>query len=248
MFVPIGDTQVTGGYKPYVSYSLIVINIVIFIIQYQTPGNLVCDLSTIPSDIIQGRSLHTLISSMFLHGSWMHLLGNMVFLWVFADNIEARIGSVPFLIFYLLGGLIAGFSHIWFSTYNVDLTQIQCLPCSLINPCGDSEEHVAAAVIPSLGASGAIAAVLGAYLTMFPSSRIRVLVLILFRSFYLPAIVFLGIWFIQQLFYGIGSLSPDFSGDDSIAWWTHIGGFVFGVIAGLFFRMKYNDSERTFSY
>ena len=241
MLFPIGDTQVIGGHKPYVSYALIVINIAIFIVQYMTPGNLVCDFSAIPFEIIQGNSYYTLISSMFLHGGWLHLLGNMVFLWVFADNIEAKIGSFKFAVFYLTGGIIANFAHIYFSSYSTDLSQIQCLPCSMLMPCDDYTTHIATAAIPTLGASGAIAAVLGAYLVMFPKSRIKILVLLLFRSFYLPAIAFLGIWFLQQLFYGIGSLSSAFQGDDSVAWWTHIGGFVFGLATGIYYRFQYQE-------
>lgn len=236
MFFPIGDTQVENGYRPYVSYALIVINVFIFYIQYNTPGNLICSFSIIPIDIIQNNSYFTLITSMFLHGSWIHLIGNMVFLWVFADNIEAKIGGFKFILFYIIGGIIANLSHIYFTAYNIDLSQISCLPCSVLNPCDDIQANVAAVTMPTLGASGAIAAVLGAYLVMFPTSRVKIIVIFLFRSFYLPAIAFLGIWFIQQLFNGLGSLSPDFGGDESVAWWTHIGGFVFGFIAGIYFR------------
>ncbi|MCZ2100826.1 MAG: rhomboid family intramembrane serine protease [Chitinophagales bacterium] len=236
MIFPIGDTQVIDGHKPYVSYSLIVLNTIIFIIQYITPGNLICEFSAVPFEILQGNQSYTMISSMFLHGSWLHLIGNMVFLWVFADNIEAKIGSLKFAIFYIIGGIIANFAHIYFSTYSTDLSQIQCLPCSMLVPCDDETIQIATAAIPTLGASGAIAAVLGAYLVMFPKSKIKILVMFLFRSFYLPAIAFLGIWFFQQLFYGIGSLSSTFQGDDSVAWWTHIGGFVFGLAAGFYFK------------
>ncbi len=246
MFFPIGDTQVVGGHKAYVSYSLIVINIAIFIVQYTTPGHLVCEFSAIPFDIIQGDRYYTLISSMFLHGSWLHLLGNMVFLWVFADNIEAKIGSFKFIAFYLIGGIIANYAHIYFSSYNTDLSQIQCLPCSMFMPCDEYTTSIATAVIPTLGASGAIAAVLGAYLVMFPKSRIKILVMFLFRSFELPAIAFLGIWFLQQLFYGIGSLSSTFQGDDSVAWWTHIGGFVFGLAFGIFYRFQNQKTRQRY--
>jgi membrane associated rhomboid family serine protease len=238
MFFPIGDTQVEGGYKPYVSYSLIAINIFIYIVQFSTPGNLICEFSAVPYEILQGHSYFTLISSMFLHGSWMHLIGNMVFLWVFADNIEAKIGSFKFALFYLVGGIVANYTHIYFSSFNTNLEDIQCLPCSVLNPCDDFVSFVTTAAIPTLGASGAIAAVLGTYLVMFPKSQIKILILILFRTFNLPAIAFLGIWFVQQLFYGIGSLSADFGGDTSVAWWTHIGGFIYGLIVGLFFRFS----------
>ena len=240
MFFPIGDTQVQGGHKPLVSYTFIVINVVVFLLQLSTPGNLICQFSTIPLHIIEGTQYHTLISSLFLHGSWMHLLGNMLFLWVFADNIEAKIGSFKFLLFYIAGGLAASFAHIYFSTTPQELQNITCLPCSDDNPC-NVDMIVSAAVVPSLGASGAISAVMGAYLLMFPKSQIKVLVLILFRSFYVPALVFLLIWFGQQVLSGVGSLMPS-GNSDGVAWWAHIGGFAFGLIAGLFLKKYVKDS------
>lgn len=234
MFFPIGDTQVQGGHKPIVSYTFIAINIIVFLIQVSTPGNLICAFSTIPNDILKGEAYHTLITSVFMHGSWMHLIGNMLFLWVFADNIEAKIGSVKFFIFYLAGGLFASFAHIYFSTVNSDVSQFACLPCSLSSPCGDGVQ-ISSAVIPSLGASGAISAVMGAYLLMFPKSQIKVLVLIFFRSFYVPALLFLGLWFLQQLFSGFGSMVPN-AASEGVAWWAHIGGFVFGLVAGIYLK------------
>lgn len=247
MFFPIGDTQVKGGHKPLVSYTFILLNILVFLKQVTTPGNLICEFSTIPFDIIKGDGYYTLISGIFMHGSWMHLIGNMLFLWVFADNIEAKIGSFKFLIFYLAGGLFASFTHIFFSIDSSALSQITCFPCSLTNPCTD-DSNVSAAVIPSLGASGAISAVMGAYLLMYPKSQIKVLVLIFFRSFYVPALVFLGLWFIQQIFSGVGSLLPNAS-SQGVAWWAHIGGFVFGLVAGAFLKsyvkqnLDYNTSD-----
>jgi len=236
MFFPIGDTQVQGGYKPIITYLFLIVNIIVFIIQYNTPGNLICSYSTIPLDIVHGENYYTLFSSLFLHGSWLHLFGNMLFLWVFADNIEAKIGSMKFLIFYLAGGLIAAFTHIYFSTVHSEIQQITCYPCANSNPC-TNVTSVSAAVIPSLGASGAISAVMGAYLLMYPKSKIKVLILIFFRSIYVPAIVFLGLWFIQQLFSGLGSLGPTVqSSGNGVAWWAHIGGFTFGIISGLYLR------------
>ena len=235
MFFPIGDTQVQGGYKPIISYLFIGINILVFLLQISTPGNLICTFSTIPIDIIKGEGYYTLLSSLFMHGSWMHLIGNMLFLWVFADNIEAKIGSLKFLIFYMAGGFIASFTHIYFSTLGSEIIMISCLPCSDLNPCAEGVP-ISSAVIPSLGASGAISAVMGAYLLMFPKSQIKVLVLILFRSFYVPTILFLGLWFIQQLFSGIGTLGPATTTGEGVAWWAHIGGFIFGLTAGLYLK------------
>lgn len=240
MFFPIGDTQVHGGHKPFVSYSFILINVVVFIIQVTTPGNLVCGYSVIPYDIVKGDNLLTLFSSIFMHGSWMHLIGNMLFLWVFADNIEAKIGSFKFLLFYLGGGLIASFAHIFFSIVGTDLAQITCFPCASFDTCPEGG-NIVSAVIPSLGASGAISAVMGAYLLMYPKSQIKVLVLILFRSFHVPAILFLGIWFGQQLLSGVGSLGPTNASSEGVAWWAHIGGFLYGLLAGFYLKKIFND-------
>lgn len=244
MFFPIGDTQVSGGHKPIVSYTFIVINVIVFLIQISTPGNLICQFSAIPIDIVRGESYFTLLSSIFMHGGWMHLIGNMLFLWVFADNIEAKIGSLHFMIFYLAGGFFASFAHIYFSTTSTELSQIACMPCSESNPCADGM-NISAAVIPSLGASGAISAVLGAYLLMFPKSQIKVLVLLFFRSFYVPALVFLGLWFIQQLFSGLGSLGTSNAASQGVAWWAHIGGFVFGLVSGIYLK-KFVKTEIDF--
>ena len=146
----------------------------------------------------------------------MHLIGNMLFLWVFADNIEAIVGTFNFIIFYLLGGIVGALIHIALNS--------------------GSE-------MPMVGASGAISAVMGAYLVMFPSSRIKVLILILFTSVYIPAIFFLGFWIIQQMFAGIGSLQP-VGEESSVAWWAHIGGFVFGMLAGFLARKSYRNKYR----
>jgi membrane associated rhomboid family serine protease len=244
MFFPIGDTQVSGGHKPIFSYLFIAINVIVFFLQISTEGNLVCEFSTIPIEIIKGDDYHTLLSSMFMHGSWMHLIGNMLFLWVFADNIEAKIGNFYFVLFYISGGFIASFAHIYASTIGYDGGAIACLLCDTANPC-DENSVLNPAVIPSLGASGAIAAVMGAYMIMFPKSKIRVLILILFTSFYIPSFVFLGIWFVQQLFSGWGSLGPATAATEGVAWWAHIGGFAFGLIAGIIFKKYFITPENT---
>ena len=133
----------------------------------------------------------------------------MLFLWVFADNIEQVIGNINFLIFYIVGGLAAHAAHIFFNI--------------------DSE-------IPTVGASGAISAVLGAYLVMFPSSKIKILVLVMFSSFRVPALLFLGFWIGQQLISGVAAIGPETADGSGVAWWAHIGGFAFGVLAGFYYR------------
>jgi membrane associated rhomboid family serine protease len=233
MVFPIGDTQVRGGYKPIFAYSFIALNIIVFGIQMLTPGNLVCEFSAIPQNIIQGQNLSTLLTSMFLHGGFMHIIGNLLFLWVFADNIEATIGSTKFVIFYILGGVIASLAHIYFSAGEAS-TAGCCIPCG--GSC-ETAKNICTGYIPSLGASGAISAVMGAYIVMFPKSQIKVLFLILFSSFYMSAWLFLGIWFGQQFIAGIGSATmAASSASEGVAWWAHVGGFVFGVAAGFYFK------------
>ena len=214
MVFPIGDDQIKGGYKPVVSYMLVVLNVLCFAWQSTDPtGRLyVEEYGCIPAEISRGMDLHTLFSGMFMHGGFLHLLGNMLFLWVFADNIEAVVGNVKFLLFYLLGGLAASAAQI---LLNVDSTA------------------------PCVGASGAIAAVMGAYMVMYPKSRIRMLFLLNFSRFYIPALAFLGFWILQQLLSGIGAL-PFFGGggvdSGGVAYWAHIGGFAAGLASGFFFR------------
>lgn len=212
MIFPIGDDQVKGGYFPLLSYTFIALNVLIFFYQASLSGpgfeQFVFTYGSIPQETMRGQDLFTLLTSMFLHGSWMHLIGNMVFLWIFADNIEATIGTSRFLAFYLLGGMAAHLGHIYF---NMDST------------------------IPTVGASGAISAVMGAYLVMFPTSRIKMLVLFFFVR--IPAFLFLGFWIFQQVTLGnqaLQSVTPQTAG---VAWWAHIAGFAFGVMGGLYYRL-----------
>jgi membrane associated rhomboid family serine protease len=205
MLFPIWDDQVKWGATPYVTWLFIILNVGVFLYEVSLGANLDAFLLTrwaIPTEILAGRDLVTLLTSIFLHGGRMHLIGNMLFLWVFGDNIEARIWSVRFFLFYLLGGIVAGLVHAGF------------------NP---------SSTIPAVGASGAIAAVLGAYLMMFPKGRIKMLFMRTMQSFYIPANQFLLYWIGLQFLSGIWSLT-NLSGDGGVAWWAHIGGFVFGVV------------------
>lgn len=217
MIFPIGDEQVQGGHRPILAYLLIGINLVAFFFELSIPAGdqqaFIQTYGMIPSEIVRGQDLYTLLTNMFLHAGWMHLIGNMLFLWVFGDNIEAVIGKGWFLLFYLLGGLAASGAHI------------------LFNLGSD---------MPAVGASGAISAVLGAYIVMFPASRVRVWVLYFFRSVNVPAIFFLGIWGLQQFINGFISILPASAYTSGVAWWAHIGGFVFGFICGFFIRKHYD--------
>ena len=145
------------------------------------------------------------LSSMFLHGGWTHLVANMWSLWIFGDNVEDRLGRFRFLCFYLLGGIIAALLHIY---TNAD------------------------SPVPTIGASGAIAAVMGAYLRLYPHANVAMLIPPFFLGpfFVVPAVAFLGWWFILQFFNGTLSLLADPSQAGGIAWWAHIGGFVFGAL------------------
>ncbi|MCO6478504.1 MAG: rhomboid family intramembrane serine protease [Phaeodactylibacter sp.] len=210
MFFPIGDDQVKGGHYPIVSYGFIVLNIAIFVYQLQFPDALVGAFGSVPAETMRGENLYTLVTSMFLHGGWAHLIGNMIFLWVFADNIEATVGNMRFLVFYLLGGLIGHAVHIYFNV---------------------------SSIVPTIGASGAISAVMGAYLVMFPTSRIKVW--FFFIIFRMQAIFFLGFWIAMQWMSGTASLEVNTAQTGGTAWWAHIGGFAFGVIAGFYFRFQY---------
>lgn len=232
MIFPIGDDQVIGGHTPYFSYSFIVLNVLLFFVQISIPGNLICEWGSIPNEIVAGQDWLTLFSSMFMHGGWMHLIGNMLFLWVFADNIEATIGNFNFLAFYLLGGLAASAAHIFFSVGSTGLDC--CTVCGPIECVGEIPACMGS--IPTVGASGAISAVMGAYLVMFPKSKVKMFVAVFFRSFYIPAFVFLGFWIGQQLLSGFAELGPN-AASSGTAWWAHIGGFVFGVLIGFIARM-----------
>ena len=146
----------------------------------------------------------TLVTSLFLHGGWLHLGGNMLYLWIFGDNVEDWMGHMGFLFFYVLSGAVATVSH------------------ALLNPTSTA---------PLVGASGAIAGVLGAYLILFPRARIRSLAILGFfvTSVSIPAVVFLPLWFLLQFFSGVASLGAG-AGGGGVAWWAHVGGFVTGIV------------------
>lgn len=163
------------------------------------------------------RMLRSVLTMMFLHGGWMHLIGNMWYLWIFGDNIEDRLGHLGFLLLYLIGGCAA--------------TVAQCAAVLLVTP-----EQM---IIPTLGASGAVAAVLGAYLVTYPFARILTLVFIVFFITWieLPALVVLGIWFLTQFLNGTASLGASFAAG-GVAWWAHVGGFVAGIVLVHLFAPK----------
>ena len=200
---------------PLVTWLLIGLNVLVFLYELQLSPNLlrafIEEWGVIPSDLIRAPDTRavTVLSSMFLHGGWFHILSNMWVLFIFGDNVEDRIGAAGYLIFYLLSGVAAALIETWF------------LPFSNV---------------AMIGASGAIAGVLGAYLILFPRARIASLmpILFIFTLVEVPAVVFLGFWFVSQLFSGWLSLQGANAG--GIAWWAHVGGFLFGAIAVNFFK------------
>jgi membrane associated rhomboid family serine protease len=214
--LPLYDT-VRSHKFPLINLVLIVSNILTFLYEQQlSPAELqrfIYSWGLVPAHLISNPSTAwiTIFTAMFLHGSWFHLLSNMWFLYIFGDNIEARLGGMRYLIFYLLSGVAAV------------LLQAYFLP--------SSQE-------PMIGASGAIAGVLGAYLISFPRSRIASLVpiLFIFTIVEIPAAIFLVFWFITQIYSGLFTMQS--ANATGIAWWAHVGGFAFGVIMVSFFARR----------
>jgi membrane associated rhomboid family serine protease len=211
--IPIRD-QIPTRHVPVVTYVLIAANILVFVLQWLAGSNqetLVYQFALIPAQVTSGldaRDILDIFTSMFMHGGLLHLGGNMLYLWIFGDNVEDAMGSGKYLVFYLTGGLVASLAHI------------------LTNPNSQ---------LPTVGASGAIAAVLGAYLVLYPQSRVMTIIPLGFimRMTLVPAAIVLGFWFVMQLFSGVLSLGgPDVGGT---AFWAHIGGFIMGVVIGLLF-------------
>jgi membrane associated rhomboid family serine protease len=208
---PIGDDDVRGAGPALSTWGLLIANVLVFLFEATLSTgalqNFVVQYGVIPSEIVNGIDWQTLLTSMFLHGGWLHLIGNMLFLWVFSNNIEAVLGTPLHLLFYLAGGLAASLAHIFSD------------PTSSI---------------PSVGASGAIAAILGAYLVLFPRSRVRLLVFLGYSMGVTraSAVAFLGLWAVMQLFSGVASLGVPTAQAEGVAWWAHIGGFAFGVVVG----------------
>ncbi|MCL7451569.1 MAG: rhomboid family intramembrane serine protease [Anaerolineae bacterium] len=199
------------------SWLFIVINVLVFVYELSLGSDQLQQFfnqfGVVPVQVVEGENLVSLITSMFLHGGWLHIIGNMLFLFVFGDNVEAVMGKPLYFVFYLVGGLAASAGHILF---NMDSTT------------------------PSLGASGAIAAVLGAYVVMFPRARIRVLVFLLYfvRVTRVTAVLFVGVWFLTQFLYGVASLGAESAQTAGVAYWAHIGGFVLGLAGGIVFRRR----------
>jgi membrane associated rhomboid family serine protease len=216
MMIPIKD-EIRSKRFAIVNYGLILINVAVFVVMLMQGANLdafVGRYAMIPNQISSGLDagdLLRILTSMFMHGGWMHLIGNMLYLWIFGDNVEDALGHVGYLVFYLLAGFLASFAHYYFNPQSI---------------------------VPTVGASGAIAGVLGAYLVFYPSSRVYTFIPIGFfsRLTLVPSFVVLGLWFVLQLFSGFLSIGAADQG--GVAVWAHVGGFVFGLLVGLLFKSK----------
>lgn len=244
MLLPIGDDNSDRTVTPYINYLLIALNVFVFVFLQSGGQNLYFTyaFSTVPAEILTGTDIvtqpyvevnpntgmtfsmpglqptpipvyFTVFTSMFMHGGWAHIAGNMLYLWIFGDNIENRLGHLRYLVFYLLCGVLASLSHV-FSTV-------------LLNQN---------ALVPSLGASGAISGVLGAYLLLFPMRRVHAFFFIFRVS--IPAVIALGLWIAFQVVSGLGMLGGEESG--GVAYAAHIGGFVAG-----FMLIKFFDPVKT---
>ena len=197
---PIGDDNTSRRTVPLVTYALIALNVLFFFVELTGGDAFIGEWAFVPARFLAnplGDSV-TLFTSMFMHAGWVHLGGNMLYLWIFGDNVEDRFGHIKFTIFYLLCGLAATFAQLAFSL-------------------GSN--------VPNLGASGAIAGVLGAYILLFPQGKVRVLQGQ--RVIQVPALIVIGLWIVLQLFSGIGSIAST-AQSGGVAYMAHIGGFVAG--------------------
>jgi membrane associated rhomboid family serine protease len=209
--IPLGDASRRARGFAWITALIIAANAYVFLLELEGGDAFVNRWAVIPVRIEHGRHLITVVTAMFMHAGWMHIIGNMVFLWAFGPAIEDALGRFRYLVFYLLGGVIAM------------LAQVAGSPGS---------------TVPCLGASGAIAAVMGAFIVLFPRDRIRTLVwiLIFIRVTYIPAVVLIGVWFLIQLFNVVGSVATVQTG--GVAYLAHVGGFVFGVVTARLWARK----------
>jgi membrane associated rhomboid family serine protease len=250
MIFPIGDDNRDRVRTPYVTYALIVINVLVFVLFQGLGANerFTYSFSTVPEEILTGKDIArpvridvggrtdviplqptpvsvylTLITSMFMHGGLMHLLGNMLFLWIFGDNVEDDLTHGRYLVFYLVTGVAAAMAHVVSTTILGD------------NP-----------LIPTLGASGAISGVMGGYLVLHPHRRVRVFILRILTE--VPGYVAVGLWFLLQLISAFGVISSGPKSGGGVAFMAHIGGFIAGVILVKLFAIGVSPQSRRPAY
>jgi membrane associated rhomboid family serine protease len=206
--IPLGDASRRPASIPVVTGFIIFANVCVFIVELMRGDAFVLQWSAIPAQITSGHHLITILTAMFMHGSWSHIIGNMVFLWAFSPEIEDAMGRGRYLAFYVLGGLVAM------------LAQVLADPHS---------------TVPNLGASGAIAAVMGAFMVTYPRDQIRSLLIIFIfvRVTLIPAALLIGFWFLTQRVH-VGTVAHSQTG--GVAYLTHVGGFIFGAITARWFE------------
>lgn len=202
--IPLSDASRRPAHFPLMTLFIIVINGFVFLRELLGGEAFVLRWAAVPADIMAGHQWITILTAMFMHGSWLHIIGNMIFLWAFGPEIEDALNPLRYVVFYLLGGLVA------------TLAQVIASPHS---------------TVPNLGASGAIAAVMGAFLVIYPRDRIRALLIIFIfvRVTFIPASLLIGLWFLIQLF-NAGSVATVQTG--GVAYLAHVGGFLFGAVFG----------------
>jgi rhomboid family protein len=242
--IPVGDF-VKRRTKPYVNWTLIAINIAVFVymltlstrpdevigtIRASEADRFLFDWGFVPACVARtfgidaganprdlagvcpagNKEFVQVFSSMFVHAGWAHIAGNMLFLWIFGDNVEDRVGHVRYFFFYFICGIAAAVAQ---TAMALDTT------------------------VPSVGASGAIAGILGAYLMLYPTARVQVIIFpLFFIPFFVPAVLLIGIWFVTQVFAGIAEIGQNTTAGSGVAWWAHIGGFIAGAVLIWFFK------------
>jgi membrane associated rhomboid family serine protease len=206
--IPLSDVSRRPARFPVMTATIIAVNALVFLLELIRGETFVTTWSVKPADIVAGHHLITILTAMFMHASWSHILGNMVFLWAFGPEVEDLMNPRRYLVFYLLGGLAA------------TAAQVGADPSS---------------TVPNLGASGAIAAVMGAFLVTYPRDKIRsLLVIFVFvRVTYIPAALLIGVWFLTQ-FVSVGAVAQQPAG--GVAYAAHVGGFIFGAVTARLFE------------
>ena len=213
ILIPLTDASRRPTRLPVVTASIIAINVLMFLLELAGGEPFVQSWSVIPAEIVAGRHWITILTAMFMHGSWSHILGNMIFLWAFGPEVEDLMGRPRYAAFYLLGGVVAS------------LAQVAAGPDS---------------TVPNLGASGAIAAVMGSFLVTYPRDSIRsLLVIFVFvRVAYVPAALLIGLWGLVQ-FLSLGAITQQPSASGGVAYAAHVGGFIFGAVAARLFARQW---------
>jgi len=208
MVLPLEDESRSPSQIPVVTITIIGLNVLVFVLELIGGDQFVLHWSAIPAQIVAGHRLETLLTSMFMHASWSHIIGNMIFLWAFGPEIEDAMTSRRFAVFYLIGGMVSMLAQIAFDPHST---------------------------IPNLGASGAIAAVMGAFLVTYPTDRIRTVLFfgIFYRIAFIPAALLIGLWFVSQLL-EFGVVAQVQTG--GVAYLAHIGGMIFGAVTGRLFE------------